>query len=126
MRKLLLAFIIAMAAPNAFAADLNVSFDWGPTKKCLDPKSPPIKVSGVPQGTTTLDIKMIDRNATSFNHGGGKVAYKGQAQLPYGAFKYKGPCPPEGTHNYKITVTALDAAGKKLASGSASQPFSKK
>lgn len=125
MRKLLLAIAFATVASGAFAADLGVSFQWGPTKKCFDQKSPPIKLSGVPQGTATLAIRMIDKNSP-FDHGGGKVAYKGQSQLPYGAFNYKGPCPPQGTHNYKITVKALDAAGKTLATGSATQPFSQK
>ncbi|APX69025.1 MULTISPECIES: phospholipid-binding protein [unclassified Brucella] len=125
MRKLVLAATLSFCATGAMAADLNVSFNWGPTKKCFDPKSPPISVTNVPAGTKTLEIRMIDRNA-SFNHGGGKVAYTGKSQLPYGAFRYKGPCPPDGVHHYKITVNALDADGKKLASGSATQPFPKK
>ncbi|RWM26441.1 MAG: phospholipid-binding protein [Mesorhizobium sp.] len=105
---------------------MTASFDWGPTKKCFDPKSPPIKVSNVPQGTSTLDIRMTDQNAPDFNHGGGKVAYEGQSQLPYGAFRYKGPCPPDGTHFYRITVKALDSSGKSLSTASATQPFSSK
>lgn len=127
MRKLLLISAATLiVASNAFAADMSVAFEWGPTKKCFDSKSPPIKLSNVPQGTAKLLIKMIDQNASSFDHGGGSVAFKGQAQLPYGAFKYKGPCPPSGTHFYKITVKAVDASGKTLSSGSATQPFSKK
>lgn len=105
---------------------MGISFEWGPTKKCFDAKSPPIKLSDVPQGTTQLDVKMVDTNAMSFNHGGGKVAYKGQAALPYGAVKYKGPCPPSGTHYYSITVKALDASGKTLATAKDKKPFAKK
>lgn len=127
MHKLLLisaaTFIVSS---NALAADIGVTFEWGPTKKCFDSKSPPIKLSNVPQGTAKLLIKMIDQNASSFDHGDGSVAFKGQSQLPYGAFKYKGPCPPSGTHFYKITVKAVDASGKTLGSGSATQPFAKK
>ncbi|WP_376710951.1 YbhB/YbcL family Raf kinase inhibitor-like protein [Pseudochrobactrum lubricantis] len=127
MNKLLLISAATLiVSSNAFAADMGVAFEWGPTKKCFDSKSPPIKLSNVPQGTAKLLIKMIDQNASSFDHGGGSVAFKGQAQLPYGAFKYKGPCPPSGTHFYKITVKAVDASGKTLSSGSATQPFSKK
>lgn len=69
----MLAGALMLAGSNAFAAGMGVSFDWGPTKKCLDPKSPPIALSNVPQGTVNLEIKMIDQNA-SFSHGGGKVA----------------------------------------------------
>nr|WP_313012437.1 phospholipid-binding protein [Brucella intermedia] len=125
MRKLVIALAVSLCASSAMAADLGVSFQWGPTKKCFDPKSPPISVSGVPAGTKTLEFKMIDKNAIDFTHGGGKVAYTGKAQIPYGAFRYKGPCPPSGVHYYKITVNALDSTGKKLASGSDTQPFSK-
>lgn len=105
---------------------MDVAFEWGPTKKCFDKKSPPIKLAGVPEGTSKLLIKMIDQNASDFNHGSGSLTYKGQPQLPYGAFTYKGPCPPSGTHFYKITVKAVDAAGKVLAAGAATQPFSQK
>lgn len=127
MRKILfISTTLIIASSNAYAADMGVAFEWGPTKRCFDTKSPPIKLSNVPKGTAKLLIKMIDRNASSFDHGGGSVAYKGQSQLPYGAFKYKGPCPPSGTHFYKITVKAVDAAGTTLSTGSATQPFSKK
>ncbi|MRX33236.1 phospholipid-binding protein [Aminobacter sp. MDW-2] len=126
MRRLfVMAAALSVVASSSFAAGMGVSFEWGPTKKCFDSKSPPIVLSNVPAGTVKLEIKMIDQNA-SYNHGGGNVAFSGQSQLPYGAFKYKGPCPPSGTHFYKITVKALDASGKALASGSATQPFSKK
>ena len=127
MRKLILiAAVSVITSSSASAAGMGVAFEWGPTKKCFDAKSPPIKLTNVPQGTEKLLIKMIDQNASSFDHGGGTVAYKGQSQLPYGAFKYKGPCPPSGTHFYKITVKAVDAAGKVLATGTATQPFAKK
>lgn len=127
MRKILLISAISLvASSHAYAAGMDVAFEWGPTKKCFDSKSPPIKLSGAPQGTEKLLIKMIDQNASDFDHGNGTVTYKGQSQLPYGAFKYKGPCPPSGTHFYKITVKAVDAAGKVLATGAATQPFTKK
>ncbi|WJI64498.1 phospholipid-binding protein [Mesorhizobium sp. C416B] len=125
MKKLLLALAFSVATSGAFASGLGVSFEWGPTKKCFDPKSPPIALSGVPQGTTKLQITMTD-SSSAYNHGGGTVAYKGQTALQYGAFRYKGPCPDSGTHFYNISVKALDASGKVLATGSASQPFSAK
>ncbi|MER8576326.1 hypothetical protein NKG99_31235 [Mesorhizobium sp. M1409] len=65
-------------------------------------------------------------SSSAYNHGSGTVAYKGQTLLPYGTFRYNGPCPDRGTHFYNITVKALDASGSVLASGSASRPFSAK
>ena len=123
--RITLAFGISMAllTSSAFGADMGVSFEWGPTKKCFDPKSPPIKLAGVPAGTENLDIKMIDRNAIGFDHGGATMPYKGQAALPYGAFRYRGPCPPSGSHSYQFTVKALDSGGKVLATAKTSKMF---
>lgn len=121
IRPLLVACGILAASLTPAMADMSVSFDWGPTKKCFDPKSPPMKLSGVPQGTTYLSIRMSDLNAT-YNHGGGKVAYSGQKSLPYGAFRYQGPCPPS-RHTYQFTVQALDSSGKVLATAKARKPF---
>ena len=127
MKKALSVFVLgcALLVPSAASA-MGLSFDWGSTKKCFDWRSPPMKLSGVPKGTVKLDIMMRDLNAPGFRHGGGKVAYKGQKSLPYGAFKYKGPCPPQGTHTYSFTVKALDAKGKVLDMAKAKKPFSKK
>jgi len=123
MRVLLLAALLMLVA-GAAEAGMSVSFDWGPTKKCFDSKSPPMRLSGVPTGTTRLDIRMVDLNARGYNHGGGRVSYIGQNQLPYGAFRYKGPCPP-ARHTYEFTVKALDASGKVLGTAKARKAFQK-
>jgi phosphatidylethanolamine-binding protein (PEBP) family uncharacterized protein len=120
--RILLAAIITLAATTSALADMKTSFDWGPTKKCFDSKSPPIKVSGVPAGTKQLDIRMMDMDAPDYNHGGGKVAYTGQTDLPYGAFSYTGPCPPMA-HKYRFTVKALDADGKVVGTATATKSF---
>jgi phosphatidylethanolamine-binding protein (PEBP) family uncharacterized protein len=117
------AALIVFATAGAAHAEMAVSFDWGQTKKCFDSKSPPITLSGVPEGTTKLDIKMQDRNARDFYHGGGRVDFTGQAALPYGAFRYKGPCPPSGSHLYRFTVKALDAKGKTIGTAQAEKNF---
>jgi phosphatidylethanolamine-binding protein (PEBP) family uncharacterized protein len=111
-----------VAAMTVSASAMEMSFDWGPTAKCFDPKSPPIALSGVPRATRTLRFRMVDLDAPTFKHGGGDVAYGGQASLPYGAFRYKGPCPPE-PHTYRITVKALGSSGKVLATAQAENRF---
>lgn len=116
--------IFATVALSGVAhAGMKVSFDWGPTKQCFDSKSPPMSLSGVPDGTAQLDIRMKDQNAPDFMHGGGKVSYEGQKSLPYGAFRYKGPCPPSGKHKYRFTVKALDAKGKVLDTAQTDRMF---
>jgi phosphatidylethanolamine-binding protein (PEBP) family uncharacterized protein len=123
MRSALICLLgLAIATPAL--ADMSASFDWGPTKKCFDTRSPPFSVSGVPAGTAKLDFRMQDRDAMSFQHGGGKVAYTGKNAVPYGAFRYNGPCPPApATHTYRFTVKALDTKGKTLASTTAEKTF---
>lgn len=121
MRGFLIGLVLILSASPAFAG-MTMSFQWGPTKKCFDRKSPPIELSGVPKGTKSLDIRMVDLQAPNYPHGGAKIAYSGKQSLPYGAFKYRGPCPPS-PHQYRITVKALDAAGKVLATSKASRIF---
>jgi hypothetical protein len=81
MRAILTALLMVGMTVSANAG-MGVTFEWGPTGKCFDPKSPPMQLSGVPAGTKTLGIHMVDRNAIDFEHGGGKVPYTGQKSLP--------------------------------------------
>lgn len=117
----LAAMVVLAAGP---AAAMSLSFSWGPTKACFDPKSPPMSVSGVPKGTKKLKFRMVDLNAPNYPHGGGTVSWSGKTsgKLPYGAFRYKGPCPPS-PHIYQFTVRAYDASGKRLATAKAKKRF---
>ncbi|TPM34465.1 phospholipid-binding protein [Mesorhizobium sp. B2-3-5] len=120
--RLALAFGFIMAMTTAASAGMTMTFEWGPTAKCFDPKSPPITLSGVPAGTKTLAFRMTDLDAPDFKHGGGTVAFAGQKTLPYGTFSYRGPCPPK-PHTYEISVRALDSTGKILATAKARKRF---
>ncbi|WP_421917337.1 phospholipid-binding protein [Mesorhizobium sp.] len=120
--RLYLALGFALAMTTAASADMGMTFEWGPTAKCFDAKSPPITLSGVPAGTKTLAFNMVDLDAPGFKHGGGTLAFGGQKTLPYGAFSYRGPCPPR-PHTYEISVRALDAGGKALATAKARRRF---
>lgn len=120
--RIIPATMLALAAGAMPALAMDLSFDWGPTKACFDPKSPPLHVDGVPKGTTRLDFVMHDRDAPSFHHGGGSVRYRGQSEIGYGAFRYRGPCPPS-PHHYEFTVTARDGKGHVLAEAKATRIF---
>ena len=121
MRVVLIAGVVLLFAGPALA-ELKVSFDWGPTGKCFDRKSPPFKVSGAPAGTAKLSFRMTDLDAPDYTHGGGKVDYAGQSDIPYGAFSYKGPCPPT-RHRYRFDVRELDAKGKEIGKATATRSF---
>ena len=101
---------------------MELSFEWGPTKSCFDPNSPPIRLKDVPKGTKRIRFHMKDLDAPLYPHGGGAVRYTGKNVFPYGTFRYKGPCPPS-RHRYRITAEALDAQGRVLAKASAVRPF---
>ena len=125
MKRLLVLSIAAMMFALPVSANaMSLSFSWGPTKKCFDSKSPPIRVSAVPKGTKKLRFMMRDLDARSFYHGGGSVTYRGKNRFAYGTFRYKGPCPPR-RHRYQFTVTAIGAGGKVLATARATRSFQK-
>ena len=120
MMLLVMAGLVFSLPANA----MSLGFSWGPTKKCFDSKSPPMKLSAVPKGTAKLRFRMVDLDKPDYPHGGGTVKWTGGANgsLPYGAFRYKGPGPPN-PHTYRFTVDALDASGRKLGTAQASRCF---
>ncbi len=128
MKKLIIALSsICLLLPSTAAHAFDVSFDWGDIPRCTSGNpnrvaSPQFEVGGLPEGTTALRFKLADQNAP-FDHGGGTVAYAGGDAIPSGAFRYMSPCPPSGKHTYVWTVTALDAAGKRLDTGKASKQY---
>ncbi|MGB0682144.1 MAG: hypothetical protein ACPGOV_05530 [Magnetovibrionaceae bacterium] len=104
-------------------ASLGVSFEWQATDRCST-SSPAFSITGIPEGTASLQFKMTDLDVPTYNHGGGKVVYSGSGSIPAGSFSYKGPCPPGGQHNYQFDVKALNAAGDTiLGKGSATRAF---
>ncbi|MBO6578636.1 hypothetical protein [Thalassospira sp.] len=104
-------------------ASLDVSFDWHGTSACST-KSPAFIISNIPADTASLRFKMVDLDVPTYNHGGGAIDYSGSSEIPAGAFSYKGPCPPSGSHDYRFTVTALNADGSLiLGKGEETQAF---
>ena len=80
----------------------------------------------MPSGTAKLDFHMTDLNKPSFHHGGGTVDYRGQAEVPCGAFAkgFVGPSPPPGEiHTYEFTIKALGANGATLATTTVRRKF---
>ena len=117
--SLILSYLCAVLWPLAVLAQggFAVTPTWEGVKACsgrpITSPSPAFSLAGVPANTAELEFRMVDLDAPTFNHGGGKVRYAGQARLPSGAFQFVGPCPPQ-THRYEWTVTARDGSGKSL------------
>lgn len=111
----------ATAPGNAALANLSLSFRWCGA-------SPEFKVGNVPAATKALRFNMVDRQVPSYRHGGGEVPFvgRGAATVPCGALSggYNGPSPPPPqVHDYEWTVTAVDAGGNALATGTAVRKF---
>jgi hypothetical protein len=109
--------------------------------------TPPIEVSGLPDGTTMVNVAFNDETYQPMNNGGhGIIGFdvtpqNGTADLPsvpgnsadlpagahvvtaargtgdYASPGYLPPCSGGNGNLYTATVTALDASGKELASG---------
>jgi hypothetical protein len=110
--------VLSLNTSGAFA--FSASFTW-----CSG--SPRFELKDVPQGTAKLQFAMTDLNKPSFHHGGGTVDYRGQAEVPCGAFAkgFIGPSPPPGeVHTYEFTIKALgDANAAPLATTTARRKF---
>jgi len=112
------AVALGLSASGALA--YSASFRW------CGAGSPSFTLNDVPPETATLQFAMTDLNVPSFHHGGGKVAYHGQAEVPCGAFSsgFVGPSPPAGqVHTYQFTIRALAANGAALATATARRKF---
>jgi phosphatidylethanolamine-binding protein (PEBP) family uncharacterized protein len=122
--------IIAMLtlAPISASA-FEIGFSWEGLKLCTSGNpgtvpSPAFTVKDVPEGTTFIRFKLVDRDVPEFNHGGGVVAYDGGDVIAAGQFKYKQPCPPDGAHRYEWTATAQTKKnGGKLGVAKAARPY---
>jgi phosphatidylethanolamine-binding protein (PEBP) family uncharacterized protein len=67
---------------------------------------------------------MKDKDVSGYNHGGGKIKnYTGETTIKPGAFKYKSPCPPKGSHTYEWTITAIGEKKKKLGKAKATREY---
>jgi len=91
-----------------------------------DEVSPPLAWSGVPEDAAALALVVDDPDApsgtythwvvldiplaTTSSEEGGVPAGGVQAETSARAAAYAGPCPPSGTHHYRFTIVALDAA----------------
>ncbi len=111
------ALMLGSTASGALA--FSATFRW-----CSG--SPSFALRDVPQGTVTLQFAMTDLNVPSFRHGGGKVAYNGQREVPCGAFSsgFTGPSPPPGqVHTYEFSIRALGPNGAVLATTTTRRKF---
>ena len=117
-----------MKKSNEPAASFSFSFDWGDIPLCTSGypnvvENPTFELNSVPAGTASIVFRLTDEQVPSYPHGGGTVAYAGQSTILPGAFRYKSPCPPSGSHTYTWTAEAFSQDGKILAIAKSSQRY---
>lgn len=118
---------LASMAP-ARAAGFTFTFDWGDIPLCTTGypntvPNPTFVLTAVPAGTRTIEFRLKDLDVPSYNHGGGTVTWRGNSTITPGIFTYRSPCPPHGLHTYQWRATARDAAGRTLATATATRPY---
>jgi phosphatidylethanolamine-binding protein (PEBP) family uncharacterized protein len=128
-RMVFSALIVAGTLAAPAAAQMQFTFDWAGLKLCTSGSpnkvtNPRFKVTGLPAGTTIIQFRLKDLDAPGYNHGGGWVKMSGDGTAPAGAFSYKSPCPPNGSHTYEWTATARTKKnGKTLAKATARRVY---
>ena len=120
---------VAITGTSPQAADFSFSFsNWGDFPLCttgqpMTVTNPAFAIKNVPKGAASIRFRITDLAVPSYNHGGGKVAYKGGSTIAPGAFKYRSPCPPNGTHTYEWTADVRDTKGKSIAKAAARKKY---
>lgn len=107
----ILALSLALGFASTTVQAFEINFTWDGLKLCTSGKpnrvsNPAFSLKNVPDGTKFIRFKLVDKDVPSYNHGGGVVKYNGQKSIKPGAFKYKSPCPPNGSHTYQWQATA--------------------
>ncbi len=131
MIRFLFILILTLSPLTAYASDFSFNFDWSDLEICTSGnpntvKNPIFKLQNVPIGTKFIYFKLTDKNAPSYNHGGGWVEYKGENEISPGSFTYQSPCPPDGKHKYVWTASAKEKKGtfaRTIARAKASQYY---
>ncbi len=123
-----MALAILLITGVARAAGFTFTFAWGSIPLCTTGSpnvvpNPEFHLSGVPRETRVILFQLTDLAVPDYHHGGGRAVWHGEDTISPGVFTYRSPCPPNGVHTYEWHATALDAAGRPLATAIARKPY---
>jgi len=122
MTKTLLALAITLGLVGGTSAQtsnppkMGVDLVFDPKHKCQG-ISPEIRLSNVPAGVASYEVKLTDLDVPTFHHWSQTLPAEGPVIHEGAGSGYFGPCPPSGTHRYEITVVARDGQSRAVASG---------
>ncbi len=95
---------------------MGIDFAFDQKNKCQG-LSPEIRLTDVPSGVASFEVRLTDLDVPSFRHWSQTVPATGSVIRQGTGSGYYGPCPPSGTHRYQIEVTALNSQKKPIAYG---------
>ena len=120
--------LTGMVSQSVLADEFSFEFEWGKIPKCTSGypnqvPNPIFTLKNVPEAAVEIKFRMKDLDAPMYRHGGGEFKYTAQSRIEPGAFTYKSPCPPSGTHTYRWKAKVLDANGDELAEATAKRKY---
>jgi phosphatidylethanolamine-binding protein (PEBP) family uncharacterized protein len=122
MTKTLLALAVILGLVGSTSAEtsnppkIGVDFTFGAKHRCQG-ISPEIRLSNVPAGVATYEVKLTDLDVPTFHHWSQTLHAEGLAIHESAESGYFGPCSPSGTHRYEIMFVARDSQNRAVASG---------
>lgn len=93
---------------------MDVDFAFDQKHKCKG-VSPELRLSNVPTGAADYEVKLTDLDFPVYPHWSQTLPATGAVNAEGAGTSYFGPCPPFGTHRYRISVVARDAGKQPLA-----------
>jgi hypothetical protein len=111
-----LAVLTGCSKVSPDAVELNVDFTWEGFSPCGAGSHPEIRISGIPDETKFLVVKLTDHG---LSHGKQMLSYDGSGIIKKGALdKIESPCPMGDPGRYKYKIQALNENNVILGTGS--------
>ena len=111
-----LLFLAGCSKVSSDAVELGVDFTWEGFAPCGVGSHPEIRISGIPDKTKVLVVKLTDHG---LSHGKQSLAYDGRGIIKTGTLdKIESPCPIGDPGLYRYKIEALDENGVIIGIGS--------
>ena len=98
--------LIGCSNVSSDAVELGVDFTWEGFSPCGLGNHPEIRVSGIPDGTKVLVVKLYDHG---MSHGKQSLPYDGSGIVKKGTLdEIESPCPVWASGRYRYKIEALN------------------